>query len=143
MEIIMTPIKGIIMKVNGLKISHQVKENKNFQMVLTIKDNLNMASKMGKEDIFPTPVFMKATSKMVNLMAKVHLLMSIIENTLGNGKMVLFKVKAFLRGLTEINIKVNILTVSNMVEELFIFQMGKFLKELGVKVKNMDLVSYK
>ncbi len=139
----MTPIKGITMKVNGLKISHQVKENKNFRMVLTIKANLNMASKMGKEDIFRTLVFMKATSKMVNLMAKVHLLMSIIENILGNGKMVLFKVKAFLRGLTEINIKVNILTVSSMVEELFIFQMGKFLKELGVKVKNMDLVSYK
>jgi hypothetical protein len=43
MEIIMIPIKGITMKVNGLKISHQVKVNKNFQMALTIKDNLNMA----------------------------------------------------------------------------------------------------
>lgn len=76
-------------------------------------------------------------------MGKAHLLMSIIENTLGNGKMVLFKVKEYLRGLTEINIKANILTVSNMVEELSIFQMGKFLKGLGVKVKNMALVNYK
>lgn len=98
---------------------------------------------MGKEGIFRTLVFMKATSKMVNLMGKAHLLMSIIENTLGNGKMVLFKVKEYLRGLTEINIKANILTVSNMVEELSIFQMGKFLKGLGVKVKNMALVNYK
>jgi hypothetical protein len=43
----------------------------------------------------------------------------------------------------EINMKVNILMALNMVEELFILQMGKFLKEHGVKEKNMASDNYR
>lgn len=75
------------MKANGIKTSHQDKENKNSQMAPTTKDNLKTESKMARAGMFPIQASMRVNLKMESSMEKVPLLMLTIENIWENGEM--------------------------------------------------------
>ena len=62
---------------------------------------------MAKEGTFQTPVFTKEILEMENSMAKETLLMQIIENMWGIGKMELLKEKEYFYGLMEIDMMGN------------------------------------
>lgn len=75
------------MKANGIKTSHQDKENKNSQMAPTMKGNLKTGSKMARAGMFPIQASMRDNLKMESSMEKVPLLMLTIENIWENGEM--------------------------------------------------------
>lgn len=98
---------------------------------------------MGKVVIFQIPVYMKANLKMANLMVGVLSPMWITGNIRENGKTELFRAEGFLYGLMEINMMGSMLMGLNMEEECSTLIMARYLRELGIRVKNMDMANYK
>lgn len=98
---------------------------------------------MGKVVIFQIPEYMKANLKMANLMVGVLSPMLITGNIRENGKTELFREEGFLYGLMEINMMGSMLMGLNMEEECSTLIMARYLRELGIKVKNMDMANYK
>lgn len=98
---------------------------------------------MGKVVIFQIPVYMKANLKMANLMVGVLSPMLITGNIRENGNTELLREEGFLYGLMEINMMGSMLMGLNMEEECSTLIMARYLRELGIKVKNMDMANYK
>lgn len=98
---------------------------------------------MGKVVIFQIPVYMKANLKKANLMVGVLSPMLITGNIRENGNTELLREEGFLYGLMEINMMGSMLMGLNMEEECSTLIMARYLRELGIKVKNMDMANYK